>query len=168
MNTVTNDTRTTLKAELRIINKAAWVILVVALLLWFGLGLPAMIHTLPPSQQAGVEGVLLSVVGVLLGIIISVWVLLIFYVNADAGRRGMSRLIWTVLVIFVPYAIGFIVYYVARRPIPQSCPNCGNVIQPDFLFCTACRHELKARCPGCQRHVEAGWMNCAFCGTKLA
>jgi double zinc ribbon protein len=167
MNSATRDTRTSLKAELKIINKAAWVILAAALLLWFGLGLPAMIHTLPPHEQAGVEGVLLSVVGVFMGIIISVWILMIFYVNADAGRRGMSRLMWTLLVLFVPYAIGFIVYYVVRRPIPLPCPNCGNEIQSDFLFCPACRHELKMRCPGCQRHVEAGWMNCAFCGIKL-
>ncbi|MBZ5535992.1 MAG: zinc ribbon domain-containing protein [Acidobacteriia bacterium] len=168
MNTTINNTHTSLKAELRIINKAAWVILAVALLLWFGLGLPAMIHTLPPHEQAGTEGVLLSVIGVFMGIIISVWILLTFYVNADAGRRHMSRLMWTLLVIFVPYAIGFIVYYVVRRPIPQLCPNCGGVIQADFLFCPACRHELKTRCPECQRHVETGWVNCAFCGRKLA
>ncbi|MGB7623392.1 MAG: zinc ribbon domain-containing protein [Terriglobia bacterium] len=167
MNSTINEPRTSLKAELRIINRAAWVILGIALLLWFGLGLPAMIHTLPPNQQAGIEGVLLSVVGVFMGIIISAWILLIFYVNADSGRRRMSRLMWTLVVIFVPYGIGFIVYYVVRRPIPQPCPNCGQVIQPDFLFCPACRHELKERCPGCQRNVETGWANCAFCGTKL-
>lgn len=168
MNPAMNNTRTPLKAELKIINKAAWIVLAAALVLWFGLGLPAIIHTLPPQQQSGKEGMILSIILVFPGAILAAWVLLIFYVNADAGRRGMSRLMWTLLVIFVPYAIGFIVYYVVRRPIPQLCPSCGGVIQQDFLFCPACRHELKAICPGCHRHVEAGWVNCAFCGIKLA
>ena len=48
-------------------------------------------------------------------------VLMIGYVNRDAGRRGMNRLLWTLIVIFVPNAL-------SKPAMPgtllreQSCP----------------------------------------------
>src|SRR5215510_6852375 len=49
--------------------------------------------------------------------------LMIGYVNKDAGRRGMSRLVWTLIVIFVPNAIGFIIYFLLRSPLRVDCPK---------------------------------------------
>src|SRR5439155_1160300 len=46
------------------------------------------------------------------GTILGCYVLLIGYVNRDAGRRGMSRLGWTLLAIFIPNALGIVLYFV--------------------------------------------------------
>src|SRR5262245_60724296 len=50
--------------------------------------------------------------------------LMIGYVNKDAGRRGMSRALWTAIVILVPNAIGFILYFLLRNPVRTNCPKC--------------------------------------------
>ena len=68
------------------------------------------------------------VVGVILGVI----VLMIGYVNVDSKRRGMNSLLWTLLVIFVPKALGFLAYFLLRKPLVTSCPNCGTSIGSEF------------------------------------
>jgi hypothetical protein len=45
------------------------------------------------------------------GVPMAVFVLLLGYVWADAGRRGMNPLGWTLLAIFVPGAVGLILYF---------------------------------------------------------
>lgn len=109
-----------------------------------------------------------AIVLILTGVLLAGLVPLIFYVNADAKRRQMNRLLWTLLVIFVPNAIGFIVYFFMRKPIASSCPQCSATVQADFTFCPACGEGLAPACPACHRAVEAGWTNCAYCGRTLA
>jgi len=101
------------------------------------------------------------------GIVLGAWVLMVFYVNADAGRRQMNRLLWTLLVIFIPNAIGFIVYFLVRRPIGQPCAKCRAIIRPGFSFCPACGEAVAPSCPACRHQIESGWANCAYCGTRL-
>ena len=103
-----------------------------------------------------------------LKIVEALWVLMIFYVNADAKRRQMNRLLWTLLVIFIPNAIGFILYFVLRQPIARPCAKCGTSVRPDFVFCPACGESLAPTCPGCHHGIEPGWTACAFCGARLA
>ncbi len=54
---------------------------------------------------------------VLPGMPLFVLVLLIGYVYADAKRRGMRYVMWTLLAIFIPNAIGIILYFVMRDPL---------------------------------------------------
>lgn len=154
------DTRSTLKAELRILSPAAWVVAGLFLLCWFAVVMPFILGTVQPTA---VLGGLLTFAGVIL----SIWVLMVFYVNADAKRRQMNRLLWTLLVIFIPNAIGFIVYFLLRKPIAYPCPKCRAPLQPEFVFCPACGLELAQKCPSCHKAVERGWLTCAFCGGKL-
>src|SRR5215510_14347287 len=74
-------------------------------------------------------------------------VLMIGYVNRDAGRRGMSRTLWTLIVIFVPNAIGFILYFLLRNPIRTQCPKCGSMVDPRANYCPNCRHNFHPTCP---------------------
>jgi hypothetical protein len=94
-------------------------------------------------------------------------VLMIGYVNRDAGRRGMSRPLWTLIVIFVPNAIGFILYFVLRNPLQTNCPKCGATTDARVNFCPNCRYRFHPACPQCKSAVRHGDTFCANCGTQI-
>ena len=75
---------------------------------------------------------------------------------------------WLLLAIFIPNAIGIILYFLLRVPLPVPCTACSQPVKPGFAFCTSCGQVLSSACPQCRRAVEAGWSNCAYCGTKLS
>jgi RNA polymerase subunit RPABC4/transcription elongation factor Spt4 len=110
-------------------------------------------------------GKLLMIVGV--GIVPAIYVLLIGYVYADAKRRGMRHVMWTLLAIFIPDAIGVILYFILRDPLMKPCPGCSQVLKSGYTFCPHCGTSLLPTCPNCGRGVELGWANCPTCGTKL-
>lgn len=93
--------------------------------------------------------------------------MLIGYVYGDARRRGMRYIMWTLLAIFVPDAIGIILYFILRDPLPVSCPKCHTSVLSKYAFCPACGTPVKPMCPQCGKPVEPAWSNCAYCGTKL-
>jgi len=99
--------------------------------------------------------------------IIAVLILMIGYVNRDAGRRGMSRTLWTLIVILVPNAIGFILYFLLRNPILSQCPKCGSAVAPRANYCPNCRHNFHPTCPQCKASVRAGDTFCANCGAQV-
>lgn len=103
----------------------------------------------------------------LIPLFLAAWVLLIGYVNGDARRRGMRYVMWTLLAIFIPNAIGVILYFLMRDPLPFPCPACGKQVGGAFTFCPHCGANLARACPKCKRAVERSWANCAYCGTKL-
>jgi hypothetical protein len=96
------------------------------------------------------------------------YILLVGYIYADARRRGMRYIMWTLLTIFIPYGIGAILYFVLREPLLVSCPKCGAGNRSIFVFCPKCGSELSPSCPACKRAVEPGWNLCAYCGEQLA
>jgi RNA polymerase subunit RPABC4/transcription elongation factor Spt4 len=102
------------------------------------------------------------------GIPLAIYTLLIGYVNADARRRGMRYIMWTLLAIFIPNAIGIIVYFILRDPLPRVCPNCSQLVKAGFAFCPHCGYNLAPACPSCKRAVEPSWKVCPTCGTSLA
>src|SRR5437660_6463911 len=96
------------------------------------------------------------------GTALACYILLIGYVNSDAGRRGMSRLGWTLLAIFIPHALGIVLYFVLRKPRSATCPQCGNALQPGFNFCPHCSYKLSPSCPQCQRVVGVNDVYCPY------
>lgn len=104
---------------------------------------------------------------VLPGAVIAVFVLLLGYVWADAGRRGMNPLGWTLLGIFVPGAVGLILYFLLRRPLPVPCPSCRTPLTKDLAFCSCCGTPVRGACPQCRQPVEPGWSHCGHCGAAL-
>jgi hypothetical protein len=93
--------------------------------------------------------------------------LMIGYVNRDAGRRGMSRTLWTFIVIIVPNAIGFILYFLLRNPVQAECPKCQAVVNPNMNYCPNCRYSFHPMCAQCKKAVGPNDMFCANCGTEL-
>lgn len=100
-------------------------------------------------------------------IVLTIYALLIGYVYADAKRRGMRYVMWTLLAVFIPDGIGIILYFVLRDPPMRACPGCGQLAKSGFTFCPHCGTSLLPTCPHCGRGVELGWSNCPQCGTKL-
>jgi Double zinc ribbon len=95
---------------------------------------------------------------------LSAWLLLIGYIYGDAKRRGMRYVMWTVLAIFIPDAIGIILYFILRDPMPNPCPSCGADVKSTFTFCPNCSAPLRPTCPQCGRPMERGWKHCPNCG----
>jgi hypothetical protein len=76
--------------------------------------------------------------GLLVGVLAATWILGLGYVYADARRRAMPPIPWTLIAVLVPNLLGFLLYFALRRPIAQPCPQCGQPITADQRFCSAC------------------------------
>jgi hypothetical protein len=107
-------------------------------------------------------------ISLMAGTALAFYVLLVGYVNRDARRRGMNVALWTVLVIFVPNAIGFIIYFLMRHPLRITCPKCGAVADPAFNFCPKCKFNLHLACPQCHHPIQVGDIYCPYCAKALA
>jgi hypothetical protein len=153
------------KKELRVIPKAAWI---VGWLIYACFTVPLFFFVVPTDLEVGKWprwGQALFVYGIFLFLV--AWVALIGYVYGDAKRRQMRYVMWTLLVIFIPHAIGMILYFILRDPLPKPCPGCGNVEKAAFPFCPRCGTLLGATCPNCVKPVDPTWANCAHCGQRL-
>lgn len=159
---VRNDNSTRLADEIRIISPWAFFIA----LLFFA-GIIALLAFLAATDSNPPPIAVLAPIGALVGTMMAGYILLIGYVNRDAGRRGMSRVLWTLLAIFIPNALGIVLYFIFRKPRQSNCPQCGAVLQPGFGFCPQCRHALANVCQQCQRRVNAGDKFCPYCGAGL-
>ena len=95
------------------------------------------------------------------------YVVFVGYVYRDAQRRGMRHVMWTLLVMFIPNMIGFILYFILRDPILQGCRQCGAGYPYGFRLLPKCGAPRAQTCPQCRRQVEPDWTHCAQCGAKL-
>jgi hypothetical protein len=81
---------------------------------------------------------LMTAVGTFAGAILAGFILLAGYVYADARRRGMPAAAWTALALLIPNAVGFVLYFLLRKPLVHPCPTCGQPVATGFAFCPAC------------------------------
>lgn len=99
--------------------------------------------------------------------LLAAFVLVVGYVWADAGRRGMNQVGWTLLAIFIPSAIGIILYFLLREPLPVPCPSCQTPVGKDLACCAQCGAAVRPACPQCRRPSRNGWTHCGYCGAEL-
>lgn len=45
----------------------------------------------------------------------------------------------------------------------ETCRNCANKIDSDFLYCPYCQEEIKKKCDSCGRLIYVDWRYCPFC-----
>ena len=114
----------------------------------------------------------LALAGIVTGVsvFLAFFIFLTGYVNRDARRRGMSSGLWTflVIVLFPAYfAIGFIIYFLMREPLPYNCPQCGATVGARFNYCPNCKCNLHPSCPQCKREVAEIDKYCPYCGQTL-
>jgi RNA polymerase subunit RPABC4/transcription elongation factor Spt4 len=160
--TIRNQTSTRFKDELRIISPWAYSLAALTFV-----SIPVLFvvfigrdHNAPPFAVR-------CLLGTIAGTLLACYVLLIGYINRDAGRRGMSRLWWTLLAMFVPNGLGIVLYFVLRKPRAAYCSQCDAEVEPGFSFCPRCRNRLQPACPHCQHSVDLGDKFCPYCGGAL-
>jgi hypothetical protein len=88
------------------------------------------------------------------------------YVNQDAKRRGMNAGLWTVLVIVIPNAIGFILYFFLRTPVAVRCDRCGAATRPGSRYCSTCGSAMTGGCHRCGHALAGADAYCQNCGEK--
>jgi hypothetical protein len=130
-------------------------------------------ETAIPELRENPPLAMLAVAGIIAGVwlLLSIYTCLIAYVNRDAKRRGMSSGLWSFLVIVLSpayFAVGFIVYFLMREPLPYSCPQCGTTVGARFNYCPNCKCNLHPSCPQCKREVAEGDKFCPYCAQELA
>jgi len=107
----------------------------------------------------------------LVSAIIAIWLMALGYVYRDARRRGMNGGLWMLLCMLLSwpfFAIGFILYFQVREPLPFPCPRCGTTVGARFNFCPNCKCNLHPTCPNCKREVAETDKFCPYCAQDLA
>ena len=89
------------------------------------------------SKAYGVS-VVGTLVGLAAGLLAATYFLLAGYIYRDAARRGMAPLPWTALAVLVPNCVGFVLYFLLRKPALHPCPSCGRGVAPEAAFCPHC------------------------------
>jgi zinc-ribbon domain len=119
----------------------------------------------PIAQSFALAGIVTAT-----GLFLAAYIFLVAYVNRDAKRRGMNSALWTFLVIVLSpayFAIGFIIYFLMRQPLPYNCPQCASTVDARYNFCPNCKCNLHPSCPQCQHEVTEGDKYCPYCGQDL-
>lgn len=129
-------------------------------------------HAFPPELQDNPALASLALAGIVtaVSIFLASWIFMTAYVNRDAKRRGMSSALWTFLVIVLSpayFAIGFILYFLMRAPLPYACPQCGKMVGARFNYCPNCKCNLHPSCPQCKQEVAEDDKYCPNCACDL-
>jgi Double zinc ribbon len=159
---VKDATQTGPAAEIKIVPSWAWVLAGIAFV-----GSQVAFHIVLAHQPDAPPIWARPLLGLLVGLLLGCFVLFIGYINRDAKRRGMSPVLWTIVAVLIPNALGILLYFVLRQPLRSACPQCGNTVETGFSFCPRCSYKLSPSCPQCQRVVGIHDAYCAYCGTSL-
>jgi Phospholipase_D-nuclease N-terminal len=91
--------------------------------------------------------------GLLGGGLVAIWFLCLGYVYADARRRAMPPILWTLIAALIPNLLGFLLYFALRRPLVSLCAQCGHPGDTG-RFCSSCGFD-KASSPSSQTPLQA-------------
>jgi hypothetical protein len=82
-----------------------------------------------------------------IGSLFAIWILGLGYVYADARCRNMPHIPWTLIAAIVPNLLGFLLYFVLRKPIASPCPQCAQPIAAGQRFCPSCGYQAFSHPP---------------------
>jgi hypothetical protein len=105
-----------------------------------------------------------------------IWLLIAIWVYRDAESRGMSGVLWLLIVILLGL-IGIIIYLVIRKDKPQYPHGAPYPPQqygqypppppPPPAYQQAPTQEMRM-CPGCGRQIPVNYNVCPHCGRPAA
>ena len=154
-----------LREEMKVIPALAWLAAICSYLCFVGF---AWFVILPHDSGGGYMPPWFAALFMfVLPLFAAVYILLVGYVYADARRRGMRHIMWTLLALFIPNAIGVILYFILREPLLRACTMCGSMVSQGFAFCSKCGTALAHACPQCRSAVRPEWSHCTKCGASL-
>jgi hypothetical protein len=123
----------------------AAVILVCSMLVGIAFGIVGIVRA-PTSHHLSFLWPLFGIGGGLfIGSLFAIWILGLGYVFADARQRGMPHIPWTLIAAIVPNLLGFLLYFVLRKPIASPCPQCAQPIAAGQRFCPSCGYQAFSR-----------------------
>ena len=166
-----------LREEIKIVPK--WVVWTCVVLWLAAIAIGTLINlsgvngeTFPPDLAGHPAIASLALAGIitLVAIIITIWLTALGYVYRDARRRGMNGGLWLLLCMLLSwpfFAIGFILYFQVREPLPFPCPRCSTMVGARFNFCPNCKCNLHPSCPNCKREVAETDKFCPYCAQDL-
>jgi len=154
-----------LREELRLIPGWSYALAVVA----FVFGQYFVHYMMPHHHPVGNTGPIGMRVfwGISWGAVLAVYALLIGYISRDAKRRNMNAGLWCLAAIFMPGAIGTVVYFLLRQPLFMPCPACRSHIEAGQNYCAQCRFQVGLACGQCFRGVRPTEVYCGRCGHHL-
>jgi RNA polymerase subunit RPABC4/transcription elongation factor Spt4 len=141
------------------------------------------ILTLPPELDAYISAAMF-IIGAYL---FALWIGMVVWTFRDIRLRTRDVLaqVLATLMVAVLTLPGLLVYVLLRphntladeyeRSLTEEailqgleenriCPSCQRRIEPDYVVCPSCHHQLKARCVGCGRLLNLDWDVCPYCG----
>ena len=89
------------------------------------------------SEEYRASG-LRTLIGLAGGTLAGAYFLLAGYVYADAVRRRMPPIPWTALAVVIPNCVGFVLYFLLRKPMLRPCPSCARGVAQGAAFCPRC------------------------------
>src|SRR3954465_14816170 len=131
-----------------------------------------------------------TAVKLLILVLVVVWLALVYYTYADAGRRTADPMLVacaTAASLF-PF-VGTVVYMIVRPPEYLEdvrerelemqaaearlhslnyflCPHCEHEVERASLRSPNCQRKLKDRCVSCSKPLEPQWTICPYCETE--
>ena len=80
--------------------------------------------------------------GLTFGVFTAAFFLGLGYVYGDAKRRQMPAWAWVIAAFLIPNLVGFILYFLFRRPLLVPCSSCAKPIRGEEAFCSHCGASL--------------------------
>ncbi len=107
---------------------------------------------------------------IIISLILAVYIMIGVYVYRDAGKRGMNKVLWTLVAVFVPSFLGLVAYLVVRNNsiLSSRCPQCQQAVHQDYAICPNCGYELLQNCESCGKAVSKDWKICPWCRHELS
>lgn len=101
-------------------------------------------------------------------LILAIPVIIGVYVWKDAKQRGMNAPLWTIIAVFAPSLIGFIIFLLVRGNYSDmKCPQCSAPVKESFVVCPKCGAKLRPNCQNCGTAVDPSWKVCPHCAEPL-
>jgi RNA polymerase subunit RPABC4/transcription elongation factor Spt4 len=115
------------------------------------------------------DRIALTVIAFIALFMVIVFAILGVLVYRDARKLGMNAWMWTLIAIFAPNGVGFIIYLVFRynEKKKKRCQSCNYVLTDDYDVCPHCGNSVGRKCSECGKIVEKEWKVCPYCRTAL-
>ena len=80
-----------------------------------------------------------------------------FFVYRDARQRNMNAILWALVAALAPAFIGLIVYLLVRgNYMNLRCPQCSTPVMETYVVCPKCGAKLRPSCPNCRCAPRTG------------